>query len=70
MAEEAAAGAALAELLAADGLASEEADDDGDRIGDTSQPPPPKTKAQRFTLDPASSSTPPKFPHGFLATGL
>jgi hypothetical protein len=29
-----AAGAALAELLAADGLASEEADDDGDRIGD------------------------------------
>lgn len=35
------------------------------------QPPsPPKTKAQRFTLDPASSSTPPKFPHGFLATGL
>ncbi|GAA5960675.1 hypothetical protein JCM8115_001792 [Rhodotorula mucilaginosa] len=36
----------------------------------TSQPPPPKTKAQRFTLDPASSSAPPKFPHGFLATGL
>ncbi|GAA5879674.1 hypothetical protein JCM16303_004127 [Sporobolomyces ruberrimus] len=30
-------------------------------------PPPPLSKAQRFTLDPATS---PKFPHGFLATGL
>lgn len=31
---------------------------------------PKLTKAQRFTLDPATASTPPKFPHGFLATGL
>ena len=30
--------------------------------------PPAQTKASRFTLDP--SSTPTKFPHGFLATGL
>ncbi|GAA5895814.1 glutamate N-acetyltransferase [Sporobolomyces salmoneus] len=33
-----------------------------------SKPPPTQlSKAQRFTLDPATS---PKFPHGFLATGL
>ncbi|CEQ42810.1 SPOSA6832_04671, partial [Sporobolomyces salmonicolor] len=42
--------------------------------GPSSSPPPPvppassaATKAQRFTLDAASA---PKFPHGFLATGL
>lgn len=29
-----------------------------------------RTKAQRFTLDPATAPTQPKFPHGFLATGL
>ncbi|GAA5942232.1 hypothetical protein JCM3775_001361 [Rhodotorula graminis] len=34
----------------------------------TSSGPPVQTKASRFTLDP--SSTPTKFPHGFLATGL
>ncbi|GAA5999508.1 glutamate N-acetyltransferase [Rhodotorula paludigena] len=35
-------------------------------------PPAPAqpTKAQRFTLDPSSAPSPPKFPHGFLATGL
>ncbi|CDR39864.1 RHTO0S04e11100g1_1 [Rhodotorula toruloides] len=36
----------------------------------TGQPKPKLTKAQRFTLDPATASTAPKFPHGFLATGL
>ncbi|GAA6036818.1 hypothetical protein JCM8097_003493 [Rhodosporidiobolus ruineniae] len=36
----------------------------------TSTSPASKTKAQRFTLDPSSSPVPPKFPHGFLATGL
>lgn len=32
--------------------------------------PPQRSKAERFTLDPVSAATPPRFPHGFLATGL
>ncbi|GAA5849364.1 hypothetical protein JCM8547_006526 [Rhodosporidiobolus lusitaniae] len=36
----------------------------------SSSPSSAKSKAQRFTLDPSSSPVPPKFPHGFLATGL
>ncbi|GAA6010814.1 hypothetical protein JCM10207_005856 [Rhodosporidiobolus poonsookiae] len=42
-------------------------------VGSTPPTPsgaPAKSKAQRFTLDPSSAPTPPKFPHGFLATGL